>query len=280
MKKKIMTIAMSAALSMGTILFIGQAGCTPFLPETVLAEEEYAEALPRVWDEADLLTEEEEAELLEKLDDISEAHSCDVAVVTVESTEGMEMDYFTGEFYLMNGYGMGEDRDGILLMIDMGSRGWYIDTVGYGMTAFTEAGREFIAEQFTPKLSDGNFMEAFTIYGELCDDFLTQAEAGEPYDEDNLPHESLALFWLPVSVLIGLIIAGISTAVMKSSLKSVRSKKQALDYVCEGSMQVHHARDIFLYREVTRRKREDETVKSSTHKDSSGMTHSGTGGSF
>lgn len=291
MRKKLMSITMSAALSMGTLLFGMQTAGMPFQPEIVWAEEAeeyteetqyYEDALPRVWDEADLLTDEEEAALLSRFDEISDTHACDVAVATVTTTEGMDMQTFTDEFFMMNGYGVGENRDGILLMINMESRNWYISTTGFGITAITDAGLEYISEAFLPELSDGNYKEAFTIYADLCDDFLTQAETGEPYDVDNMPYEPLSLLWLPISILISMIIAAISTAVMKSSLKSVRSKNEASDYTKEGSMKVENARDIFLYREIRRDKKAEEKPAggSSTHTDSSGTKHGGGGGSF
>ncbi|MDD7113688.1 MAG: TPM domain-containing protein [Lachnospiraceae bacterium] len=41
--------------------------------------------MPRLTDEADLLTDAEEEELLTKLDEISERQQCDVVVATVNS---------------------------------------------------------------------------------------------------------------------------------------------------------------------------------------------------
>lgn len=48
-----------------------------------------------VLDEADLLTDEEESQLLNKLEAITEEYNLEVAVATVESKEGNEMNFFT-----------------------------------------------------------------------------------------------------------------------------------------------------------------------------------------
>ena len=73
---------------------------------------------------------------------------------------------------------------------------------------------------------------------------------------------------------IGMII----TAIMRSKLKSVRFKNQAMDYVRPGSMQVTESRDIFLYRNVTCTKKQERVESSSSG--SGGSTRSKGGGSF
>ena len=94
-----------------------------------------------VLDEADLLTDEEESQLLDKLE---------VAVATVESKDGNEMNYFTDHFFDENGYGTGENHDGILFMVSIGDREWHITTHGYGMTAFNDDGLAYLKENVEP----------------------------------------------------------------------------------------------------------------------------------
>lgn len=94
----------------------------------------------------DLFTADEETELLSKLDEISERQKCDVAVVTVEGLEGKTPEAYADDFYDYNGYGYGEERDGIIFLISMEERKWQISTCGFGITAFTDAGQEYMAD--------------------------------------------------------------------------------------------------------------------------------------
>ena len=82
--------------------------------------------------------------------------------------------------------------------------------------------------------------------------------------------------------MIGFVIAFIATAIMRSKLKSVRSKSGATDYIKQGSFRVTRANDFFLYRTVSRRARPKDTGSggSSTHRSSSGRSHGGGGGRF
>jgi len=168
--------------------------------------------LPRLVDQADLLTDSEESALSDRLDEISERHQFDVVVVTVDSLEGETAVVYADDFYDYNGYGFGDERDGILLLISIEERDWCISTTGYGITAFTDAGQAYISERFVTDLSVGDYAAAFTNFAVLCDAFITQADTGEPYDIDHLPQEPFDLVWnLAVALIIAFVISLIVT---------------------------------------------------------------------
>ena len=237
---------------------------------------------PRLVDEADLLSDDEESELLAKLDEISERQKCDVAVVTVDSLEGKTAEVYADDYYDYNGYGFGEERDGILLLVSMEDRNWHMSTCGYGITAFTDAGMEYMADKFTPLLSDGFYSDAFIKYAELCDDFITQAKEGKPYDKGNLPKGTISPIWILLSIVIGLVIAYILGTKKKRKLKSVIEQASAQNYTVPGSMMLTVNWDRLVNRTVTTRVivRDDDDGGSSTHSSSSGTSHGGSGGSF
>lgn len=247
-----------------------------------------ADEPPRLVDEADLLSKEEEAELSDLLDEISVRQGLDVVVVTNQSLGGRTPMQYADDYFDENGYGFGEERDGILLLVSMEARDWHISTRGYGITAFTDAGLAYISEQFLNDLSDGFYASAFTTFARQCDDFVTQAKTGEPYDADHLPKPPFPFFFiLVVSLLVGLAIALIATGIMRSQLKSVRCRDTVEDYTKKDSLKLTKENELFLYRKVDRRKKQEESSSSSggsggstTHQSSSGATHGGTGGKF
>ena len=240
--------------------------------------------LTRVVDMADLLDNSEEAALLSMLDEISNRQELDVVVVTVNTLDGKTPMDYADDFYDYNGYGFGENRDGVLLLVSMEDRDRWISTSGYGITVFTDAGIEYISEKFLPDLSDGNYADAFTTYAELCDEFITQARTGEPYDTNNLPKEPFNVFSsLLISLAVGILVSLIVTGKMKGKLKTVRMQPAAEEYVRKGSMLVTESSDLFLYSHVDRRaksKDDDSGGGSSTHTSSSGSSHGGGGGKF
>ena len=231
-----------------------------------------------------MLSDSEEEELLGELDEISERQEFDVAVVTVNSLEGKTAEAYADDFYDYHGYGFGTDHDGILLLVSMEARDWHITTTGYGITAFTDAGIEYISEQFLPYLSDGEYFQAFEMYAGLCDEFVTEAVNGEAYDSDSLPKGDFpVLEYLGIALIAGVILSVLIVAGMRSSLKSVRRQNAATNYVRRGSMAVTGQYDRFLYMHTSKKPRpkpSESSSGSSTHVSSSGTTHGGGGGKF
>lgn len=245
-----------------------------------------AEDVPRLVDGADLLSDSEETVLRDMLDEISERQQVDLVIVTADSLEGKSPMEFADDFYDYNGYGFGDSYDGVLFLISMEERDWYISTTGFGITVITDAGREYISQHFLEDLSEGEYNAAFTIFAEMCDDFITQAREGEPYDVGNLPKEPFPfLMNLILALFIGFLLSFIVTSVMRGKLKSVHSQSRADSYIKKDSMQITNQRDMFLYRHIDRRRKPENDSSghsggSAVHTSSSGRSHGGGGGKF
>ena len=248
----------------------------------------FADLYYRMNDSANVLTEDEDNELEDALEELSLRQNFDVVIATIESLESVDydsMEAYADDLYDFCQFGYGSDMDGVLLLVSVGDRKWHISTCGYGITAFTDAGIQYLGEQMTPDMADGDYAAAFRTFIQWTDAYVTAAREGHPYDVDNMPHEPLSILYLGLALVIGLVTALIVTGVMKGQLKSVAPQRDATGYVRQGSMKLTNQRDLFLYREVHRTERPKETDSgssggSSTHTSSSGSTHGGGGGSF
>ena len=233
---------------------------------------------------AGLLSRDEAEELNEKLDEISHDQEFDVTAALVNSLGGSSVQDYADDLYDMCDFGYGADCDGVLLLVSLEDHDWYISTSGYGITAFTDAGIQYIGEQIKPDLADGNYLDAFETYADQCDNFINQANSGEPYDVDHMPKEPLSPIWFGISFIVGLGGALLVVGVNKSELKSVGKQNEAQNYVRPGSMRVTKRSDLFLYRKVTRTEKPQPKSSgsggSSTHTSSSGNMHGGGGGKF
>ena len=249
---------------------------------------------PRLADQEELLTTEEQEELLARLDEISERQQCDVVIVTVASTEGKTATEYADDYFDYQGYGYGEKSDGILLLVGMKERVWAISTHGsLGISAFTDAGLDYIKEDVQFQLKLDNYAKAFRTFASLCDQFLTAAHKGKPYDVGNLPIKhaspSILIFLFP----IGILIMAWKSRSKKRSLKSVVKKTGAISYKVPNSLHLWVDEDRITGSHVTKRKRSEESRDrggssgsggssggSTTHTSSSGRTHGGTSGTF
>lgn len=252
-------------------------------PIEAMAAGGFAREYERLMDMADLLTEEEEEELIATLDEISERQNLEIVVVTAENLEGYsDGQEYTDDLYEHCDFGYGDGRDGIMLLLDMDGRDWYISTQGYGITAFTDAAITYLGNEMKEDLSAGNYAAAFRIYAADCDQMITRARDGNPFSKKDLPHEPLSPLVLPICLGIGLVAAFLTVNSMKAKLKTVHSQKTAADYVKKGSMQLTAQQDLFLYNKIDRVKKEEKSSSgdSTTHKSSSGTTHGGGRGKF
>ena len=268
MKKKIFLFFLTVIMTIGMSVTSSAAGTELLL----------------ICDDADLLSDYEETLLQSRLEKLSDSAEMDTVIVTVDSVGFQSPEEFADDFFDFNGYGRGEKRDGLLLLVSMEESDWWISTRGYAAKVFTDAGLDYIGEQIVPYMSDGDFAAAFEEFAAQCDIFVQQANAGDPFDTHNLPKEPFEVgLSLIIALAIGLIIALLYTGSLKAQLQTVRRQSGASVYVKNDSLKIENARDIYLYRNV--RKTVRQTSNSSSggsrmHTSSSGASHGGRGGKF
>ena len=226
----------------------------------ILAVEEYL-----VYDEAELLNDSEELALEEKLADLSNKHDAQIVVCTIASMDGGDIDEFLGYLYDEMGFGYGENHDGVLLLVCMDPREYRILSNGFAGEAIDSGDIDSIGDVIVSDLSDGNYAAAFDKFADRCDYYLDGFINGFPFNFGKN---------LVICLIIGIVAGLIVAFVLKGQLKTVRKQNQANVYVKPGSMQVTVHNDFFLYRDVTR------TKKESSSSSSGGSSRSTGGGSF
>ena len=220
-----------------------------------------------VYDEADLLTYEEEDWLSDKLAGLSQTHNAQIVVVTIPNVPEGTVDSYVDLVYDSRGFGYGEKRDGVLLLVCMDPREYRILSNGYPGDAISVRVIDTIGEAIVSDLSDGNYARAFGTFGEECAWYLNGYVNGFPF---NAPKK------LGIAAVVGLVIGLITVLILKGQLKSVRSQDRANAYIKPGSMELTVRRDLYLYRNVTRR----EKPKNNSSGGGGGRSHGGGGGRF
>lgn len=280
------------------ILMLIVALLVTMLPAFVYAEGEdrnYTgdrDGIPLVVDQADILTDEEEAELSAGLQKFRLEQDFDIVVLTVESLEGKGVVDYADDYYDYKGYGGGPERDGAIILVSTENRDWTMTTSGYGITAITDYGLDLMEEEILPQLSAGNYAGAFRSFGDKCAYYVREAKAGNIIDEyiyDDTDGPSGEKPRLPMAAnagaagVIGVIISLITNGRNKAKLKSVRYKTQAKEYVRKDSLRLRENRDRFLYKTVSRAPIRDDDDDdgpghfrgSTIHMSSSGRIHGG-----
>lgn len=262
--------------------------------------------LPRLVDDADVLTDSEEALLLEKLDKMSEKYQCDIVINTFLEADYESMEQYTDDYFDYNGFGYGEkgDRTGIVLAMDYKERNWHISTGGEAIWAMSDAIREEMGDAFLPYLSNGDAYKGFDTFIDLSAEVMRAYQAGESpnitedYDIPEAKHTNENATgtveyapkkdntWMRILIGLGagLLIALLVVWILTEQLNTVVEVKDASNYEVEGSFRLHYSDEYFLYRTLTKTKRAKSSDSggggSSVHTSSSGSSHGGGGGKF
>ncbi len=162
------------------------------------------EDAPRVLDYAGIFTEEEREQLAEKLSEMKETYGYDFVFLSEDYVYEDVNDYFyyetddyydyedynyyrqyySGYFYDFNGYGVGENYDGIILYVNLTDfkRGWFSCATGACMNFLTENTVNVLDDQLEPFMYDGNYSLGIFDYFNNLDGMLKTIE-----DRSNFP---------------------------------------------------------------------------------------------
>jgi uncharacterized membrane protein YgcG len=229
--------------------------------------------IDRVVDTANLLSDAERAGLKELLDTTSQTYDFDMVIVSVKETGNTEPMDFAKGFFDKNGYGLGKDRDGCLLLVVTERKVFWFGTSGKGVKILTPAASGKLEKDVFNALEKGDFYKAFVAYTMTWEEFLVLNAKGRSYNslyKYNMVFVILA--WL-VSVGIGFLVV----MIWKKGMNTVIPKKQAASYIVPGSLSFAVQKDQFLYSSITKIARADDSDSDDgdTDTNSSGRTQSG-----
>ena len=228
---------------------------------------------PKIIDNADLLSASEEAALEDKAQSIVDLYEMDVVILTVDSTNGRYIESYADDYYDNNGYGIGPDYSGVLLMLAMDTREWAISTCGEAIQALSDWEIEVLFEVMADDLSSGNYSAAFRAYLQELEDLFGQ------YRDSQVTDAGDYLRVVFVYQFIGAAVGGIAILVMRGQMNTAKAQTGAASYLMDGSFRMNRHLDLFLYSRVNRTRRQQNNG-SSVHRSSSGRSHGGGHGRF
>lgn len=245
-------------------------------PENVAAFSDFhAQNPPRVVDDADLFTDAQEAEMSAKIEEIIGTYGRDLVVFTDVSSYGLSRNIYAADFYQFNGYGKNADYSGSVLFICMeqGNRGWYTAVRGEAQNTLNYENLNRIDDRLEPQMKAASYFDGVMGYLDDVAETYRTGSAPKPFPTTRLG----------VSLIVGVIIAFVVVGIMKSKMKTINTAAEARNYLVPGTFDLRVSRDIFLYRTVTRVKREQKSSSGGgggSFSSSGGGSFSGSGRSF
>ena len=231
-------------------------------------------AIPRIVDRANLLTTEEEVALEEAASQFRKEYALDLVILTVDNLGGKPIADFSDDYYDTMGYGVDSEDSGLILVVSMAERELYISTCGEAIARLSDSELDSIIDHTAQLLGAAEYAEAFEV-------FLGFTALNLDYDHNNLdPQEKSAVNWI-LSVFLGAAAAGITILVMRSTMNTKRAKNSANDYLKSDSYDLYRMQDIFLYSNISKvRRQQNSSSGTSVHRSSGGTMHGGRGGKF
>lgn len=245
---------------------------------------------PSVYDEGMLFTEEEIKDLEDKANSLSNKYNMDIVILTTNDAKGKSSREYADDFFDYGGFGVGENYDGILFLIDMDNREVYISTSGTGISFLTDERRERVLDKvFNSGLGDGNYYGATIGFLEETQSFL---ENGIPSGQYNYPEPAprpknrLTSTDVILSLLGGLVFSSIFYFITSSRYKTPKSGN-SFRFRNNSIVNLAQKEDKLVDTFVTFRTIPKPTNtsgssggRSTTHRSSSGRTHGGGGRKF
>ena len=194
----------------------------------------------RVFDYADLMDEADEREMHLWIADFQEKWNMDLAYLTTYDTEGKSVQQYGADFYVEQNLGFGENYDGVIFVLDMGSREGQIITCGKAIDIYTDYYIDLMWENMVGFLSDGDYYSAFfSLYMDVYhyageyEEYLANPDSYISDYSEAQKTKSL-VFAAGIAAVFGLIVAGIAVLSMRKSCKNVKPYTDGRAYLKEN----------------------------------------------
>ncbi len=227
------------------------------------------------------ISKEDLQDLEQQIDDLRTRYNTDVVVyitniaynLTEESddklTDVMRVDSYLDTFYQVHGYGVGENKSGILLGILSSESSTYatrVRTYGDMEGRFSKKEIKRLTAAALLNLSDGNYYSNVNRYLRFLKPALKNGY---------VPHNWLTrIFWAVLCTACGAFAGSKALSLEKKheGLITVKVSDRADDLLVPGSLQLLASDDIFLHTTTERIRRPKETSSSSGSYRSSGSS--------
>ncbi len=208
-----------------------------------------------VGDAAGLLTAEERTRLESDCAAVAEAHGCGVYIVTVPdyTAYGDSVESAAEAIYNGSALGVGEERNGILLLLSMAERDY--DLAAYGSFAnasFTDYGKELLADSFLDNFRRDDWYGGFSDFVREAANYMEYAESGSPVDVSGARSGGMSRGQkLLIIVLVPCLIALVVCVIFRAQMKTAKKQTRAGNYVAEDGVNMRIVRDLFTHRTQT-----------------------------
>ena len=274
-------------------------------PEIVVTEDNiqnilntpYVDASEKIYDFANVLTEDEKDDLYTRIMDFVNEYNMDMVIVTIdEEFNDYQVETFADDFFDYNNFGeytSGTSYDGILVIRNVNdfNRYYYISNSGMAQLYFSGSRTDQILDNMYDNMHIDNYYAGFI-------DFINETRHirslglpekyegchvdnyGNLYDENgNKINFARGRYILPLfpAFITAIITSLIIILILIGKNKMVKKAVQASEYINKDSVEILKREDNFLSSHTTHYTVSSSSSGGGSHSGSSGFSHSGGG---
>lgn len=249
----------------------------------------------RVFDMAGLLDQEYVQEARKLIKEYQETYHLDIVVVTSEDAEGKTATNYADDFYEVGGFGQGNQKSGILFLIDMDNRELVFSTSGAAIRIFTDQRIEDMLDGVYEGAARGDYRASVESFLKDVEQYCKAGIPGNQYNYDTETgrvsvHRSIRWYEALLAAAVSGFVAGGACLTVKREYGMEKDETQVhnlnMAYRAEARFVYDHESDKLTNKFVTSRVIHRGTGnyghgghssagRSSTHSSSSGQSHGG-----
>lgn len=262
------------------------------IPVLALQTKVFAMQKGDVYDDAELLTEQEIDALNEKIAALKETTGWNIYAVTTEDAVGKSAVAYADDFFDSHSP---EQEDGVAALIDMDNREIYLSTCGEAIRYLTDERLDYILDDAYEEISAGYYADCLSAMIDGVSQYYDRGIPGNQYNYDeetgNISvYRSITLWEAVIAIVIA---AGTFAVVFGGIVGKYRLKFGNYEYEFRrfSRMNLENNRDVLVNSTVTHRRipkntggggnsHRSSSGRSTTHHSSSGRSHGGSGRKF
>ncbi|WP_249029544.1 TPM domain-containing protein [Tannockella kyphosi] len=203
-----------------------------------------------IYDESNLISSECETAMQEIIDEVRETYDFDICVVTVDDYGSeVTMRSYTDDLYTQ----LYNDSDGVILVLSLDTRDWYISTEGYGDFAINDYCLDQMEEKVISDFSSGDYDEGFYDFVYYSSLFVKEAKTDTPYTYSHEYKEFTDIFEYLIYIVVGSVVVSILYVVsLSKQMNTIRANDSAGNYLSRETFNLTDSNDRFLYSHVSK----------------------------
>lgn len=241
----------------------------------------FAAETTRVFDQANLLSSDEKESLEKDITAFKEKTNQDFVFVSTTNTDGKTWEEYADDFYDDNGFGQGDDKNGMLFLIDMKHRKFHISTTGSMIDILNDQRINQIIESSTDDMVNGDYYDAVKTVLTTSEGYVADGPAANSHRVPRERSKTNYIVTFIIALIVGIITA-VSFYVYISRNYLLKKATYRYPYYEMSTLNLTESRTSKVFDVTTTRHipKPPPSSGSSTHMGGSGTSHGGGSGSF